>query len=108
MAKMRVVQVPRPNGPLEIVERDIPEPGAGFVRIKVQACGVCHSDSVTKEGLFPVSSTRGFPDMKSSESLMPSGRALTYGKPANALAWAGMADTAENAIPAATEISLLA
>lgn len=53
MAKMRVVQVPRPNGPLEIVERDIPEPGAGFVRIKVQACGVCHSDSVTKEGLFP-------------------------------------------------------
>lgn len=50
---MRVVQVPRPNGPLEIVERDIPEPGAGFVRIKVQACGVCHSDSVTKEGLFP-------------------------------------------------------
>jgi D-arabinose 1-dehydrogenase-like Zn-dependent alcohol dehydrogenase len=53
MAKMRVVQVPRPKGPFEIVERDIPEPKAGWVRIKVQACGVCHSDSVTKEGLFP-------------------------------------------------------
>jgi D-arabinose 1-dehydrogenase-like Zn-dependent alcohol dehydrogenase len=53
MAKMRVVQVPRPNGPLELVERDIPEPQAGTVRIKVQACGVCHSDSETKEGLFP-------------------------------------------------------
>src|ERR1700733_8844877 len=53
MAKMRVVQVPRAGGPLEIVERDIPEPGPGFVRIKVQACGVCHSDSVTKDGLFP-------------------------------------------------------
>ena len=53
MAKMRVAQVPRPKGPFEIVERPIPEPGAGTVRIRVQACGVCHSDSVTKEGLFP-------------------------------------------------------
>jgi D-arabinose 1-dehydrogenase-like Zn-dependent alcohol dehydrogenase len=53
MSKMRVVQVPRPNGPLEIVERDIPEPPAGSVRIKVQACGICHSDSLTKEGTFP-------------------------------------------------------
>ncbi len=50
MSKMRVVQVTRPNGPLEIVEREIPEPGAGSVRIKVEACGVCHSDSFTKEG----------------------------------------------------------
>src|SRR5580692_6110678 len=53
MPKMRVAQVPRPKAPFELVERDIPEPGAGKVRIKVQACGVCHSDSVTKEGLFP-------------------------------------------------------
>jgi D-arabinose 1-dehydrogenase-like Zn-dependent alcohol dehydrogenase len=53
MAKMRVVQVPRPKGPLELVERDIPEPGGGTVRIKVQACGVCHSDTETKDGLFP-------------------------------------------------------
>jgi len=50
---MRVVQVSRPKGPFEIVERPIPEPGAGTVRIKVLACGICHSDSVTKEGLFP-------------------------------------------------------
>src|SRR5262249_9733719 len=53
MAIMRVAQVSRPKGPLEIVERPIPEPGPGRARIKVQACGVCHSDSVTKEGLFP-------------------------------------------------------
>ena len=53
MSKMRAVQVSRPNGPLELVEREIPEPGAGTVRIKVQACGVCHSDSVTKDGLIP-------------------------------------------------------
>ena len=47
---MRAVQVPQPKGPLELVEREIPEPKAGWVRIKVQACGVCHSDSLTKEG----------------------------------------------------------
>ena len=53
MAKMRVVQVPRPNGPFEIVEREVPEPGKGSVRIKVEACGICHSDSLTKKGLMP-------------------------------------------------------
>jgi D-arabinose 1-dehydrogenase-like Zn-dependent alcohol dehydrogenase len=53
MASMRVAQVSSPKGPFEIVERPIPEPGAGAVRIKVQACGICHSDSLTKEGLYP-------------------------------------------------------
>jgi D-arabinose 1-dehydrogenase-like Zn-dependent alcohol dehydrogenase len=53
MPKMRAVQVSRPKGPLEIVEREIPEPGPGSVRIKVQACGVCHSDTLTKDGMFP-------------------------------------------------------
>jgi D-arabinose 1-dehydrogenase-like Zn-dependent alcohol dehydrogenase len=53
MAVMRVAQVSRAKGPIEIVERPIPEPGAGWVRIKVQACGICHSDSLTKEGAFP-------------------------------------------------------
>src|SRR5438874_10124024 len=53
MSKMHVVQVTRPNGPLEIVEREMPEPAAGSVRIKVEACGICHSDSVTKEGTWP-------------------------------------------------------
>ena len=50
---MRSVQVSKAGGPFEIVERDIPEPGPMQVRIKVQACGICHSDSFTKEGLFP-------------------------------------------------------
>ncbi len=50
---MRSVQVSKPKGPFEMVERDIPEPGAAQVRIKVQACGICHSDSMMKEGLFP-------------------------------------------------------
>jgi D-arabinose 1-dehydrogenase-like Zn-dependent alcohol dehydrogenase len=50
---MKVAQVPRPGAGFEIVEREIPEPSAGQVRIKVQACGVCHSDVLTKEGLWP-------------------------------------------------------
>ena len=49
----RVVQVARPKGPLELVERDVPEPGAGTVRVAVEACGICHSDSFTKEGTWP-------------------------------------------------------
>src|SRR5438270_348721 len=53
MAMMRVAQVSRPKGPFEIVERPIPEPGPGTVRIRVRACGICHSDSLTKEGAFP-------------------------------------------------------
>jgi D-arabinose 1-dehydrogenase-like Zn-dependent alcohol dehydrogenase len=50
---MRAVQVAKPKATLELVERPVPQPGRGEVRVKVQACGVCHSDSVTKEGLFP-------------------------------------------------------
>src|SRR5689334_23494689 len=53
MARMKAVQVPKAGADFEVVEREIPEPRAGQVRIRVQACGVCHSDSVTKEGLFP-------------------------------------------------------
>ena len=54
MGTMRAVQVSGPNGPFEIVERQIPEPGSGQVRVQVQACGICHSDSLTKEGTWPV------------------------------------------------------
>jgi D-arabinose 1-dehydrogenase-like Zn-dependent alcohol dehydrogenase len=50
---VRVVQVSEPGGPLELRERDIPEPGPGEARVRVQACGVCHSDSYPKEGHFP-------------------------------------------------------
>lgn len=53
MTKMRAVQVTQPNGPFELVEREIPEPAAGQVRVKVEACGICHSDSLTKEGTYP-------------------------------------------------------
>jgi D-arabinose 1-dehydrogenase-like Zn-dependent alcohol dehydrogenase len=50
---MRVAQVAAAHGPIEVVERPIPDPGPGKVRLKVEACGLCHSDLLTKEGLFP-------------------------------------------------------
>ena len=51
---MKAVQVSKPGGKFEIVERPIPVPGRGQVRIKVEACGICHSDVLVKEGLWPI------------------------------------------------------
>ena len=53
MPTMRAAQVSRPRGPIELVERPVPEPGPGQVRIKVGACGICHSDMLTRDGLWP-------------------------------------------------------
>src|SRR5215813_12828857 len=53
VAHMKVAQISKPGGDFEIVEREIPTPGPGQVRIKVHACGVCHSDVLTKDGLSP-------------------------------------------------------
>lgn len=53
MAKMKAVQVAKAGAPFEVVERDIPEPAAGQVRVKVEACGVCHSDALIKFAAFP-------------------------------------------------------
>ena len=51
--KMNAAQVSKPGGDWELIERDIPEPSTGEVRVKVEACGICHSDSLVKEGLWP-------------------------------------------------------
>jgi D-arabinose 1-dehydrogenase-like Zn-dependent alcohol dehydrogenase len=53
MRRMKAAQVPSPGADFQVVEREIPKPGAGQVLIKVQACGVCHSDVLTKEGAWP-------------------------------------------------------
>ncbi len=50
---MRAVQVTKPGGDFELVQREIPTPGAGQARIKVEACGICHSDALVKEGHWP-------------------------------------------------------
>jgi D-arabinose 1-dehydrogenase-like Zn-dependent alcohol dehydrogenase len=53
-SKTRAVQVAGPGEPLELVERELREPGRGEVRVRVEACGVCHSDSITVEGVMPI------------------------------------------------------
>ncbi len=58
MATMRAVQVAKAGGPFELVERPIPDPGPGTVRVKVEACGICHSDSIVKQGALPVAYPR--------------------------------------------------
>src|ERR1044072_9510216 len=51
--KMKAAQISKPGGDFELIERDIPEPGVGQVRVKVEACGICHSDVLVKDGLWP-------------------------------------------------------
>ena len=51
--KMNAAQIRKPGGDWELIERDIPDPSTGEVRVKVEACGICHSDSLVKEGLWP-------------------------------------------------------
>ena len=53
MSRMKAVQVSKPGGNFELVERNIPEPTRGQVRIKVEACGICHSDALVKDGHWP-------------------------------------------------------
>ncbi|HKM47886.1 MAG TPA: alcohol dehydrogenase catalytic domain-containing protein, partial [Terriglobales bacterium] len=53
MPRMKAVQVSKAGGNFELVERNIPDPGRNQVRIKVEACGICHSDALVKEGYWP-------------------------------------------------------
>ena len=53
MPSMRAVQVSKPNGPFEVVSREVRDPGRGEVRVKVEACGICHSDAATRSGAYP-------------------------------------------------------
>src|SRR5438045_7622645 len=51
--KMKAAQISKAGGDFELVEREIPQPGPGQVHVKVEACGICHSDVLVKEGLWP-------------------------------------------------------
>ncbi len=53
MSRMKAIQISKPGGDFELVERNIPEPARNQVRIKVEACGICHSDAIVKEGHWP-------------------------------------------------------
>jgi len=88
---MRSVHVTKANGPFELVEKDIPEPGARQVRIKVQACGICHSDSLTKEGLFPGIQYPRVPGHEIAGVIDKVGKDITQWKPQQrvAVGWHG-------------------
>src|SRR5437763_16109037 len=51
--KIKAAQISKPGGDWELIERDVPDPSTGEVRVKIEACGICHSDSLVKEGLWP-------------------------------------------------------
>ena len=105
---MKVAQVPKPGADFEIVEREIPKPGPGQVRIKVQACGVCHSDVFTKEGSGPGFSIRAFLDTKSRASSMNLGAVSPSGRRGSASAWDGTAAMTARARRAGAEIFAIA
>jgi D-arabinose 1-dehydrogenase-like Zn-dependent alcohol dehydrogenase len=81
MARMKVAQVSKAGGPFEIVERDIPQPGPGQVRLKVEACGICHSDMYVKNGLWPGLQYPRVPGHEVSGRIDAVGSGVTQWKP---------------------------
>src|SRR5713101_3246327 len=108
MAKMKVAQVPKPGADFEIVEREIPNPGAGHVRIRVQACGICHSDFITKDGLFPGIQYPRAPGHEVAGVIDDVGAGVTGWKKGQRVGVAGPAARTAPAFPAAAEILAIA
>ena len=90
IAPMKMAQIPKPGGDFQIVEREIPKPGAREVRIKLQACGVCHSDVLTKAS-GPAYNIPAFRGMKSQASSTRQARVFPNGSAASASASDGTA-----------------
>ena len=106
MAKMRAVQISKAGGAFEPVERDIPEPAPNQVRIKVEACGICHSDAFVKAGAYPGLKLPRIPGHEIAGRIDAVGAARpATGRPATASASAGTAATASCATPAGTASS---
>ena len=106
MPGMRAVQVTSAKGPFELVEREIPIPSAGQVLIKVQACGVCHSDALTKEGAFPGITYPRVPGHEVVGLIDKVGERVPNWKPGQRVGLAGTVVIAAIVPPAAEAISL--
>src|SRR5215467_12459169 len=100
MGKMRAVQVAQGGGALELVEREIPEPTQGEVRVRVEACGVCHSDSLTVEGQWPGLSFPRIPGHEIAGIIDAVGTGVVAGPPGSGSVWAGLEGIAVVASPA--------
>src|SRR4029077_15905783 len=89
---MKAAQISAPHGGFQLVERDIPEPGARQVRVKVEACGICHSDVLVKMVYGPAANTHAYRVKRSPVASMLSGATSRNGLKASASGLAGMAD----------------
>ena len=103
---MRAVQVTRVKGPFELVEREIPQPAAGQMRIKVEACGICPSDAMTKEGLWAGIQYPRVPGHEIAGVIDAIGTGVAGWTLVNASAWAGTAAIADTVTLAAAATSL--
>ncbi|MBZ5572163.1 MAG: alcohol dehydrogenase [Acidobacteriia bacterium] len=81
MSRMKAVQVSKAHGNFEVVERPIPEPGKGQVRIKVEVCGICHSDVLVKEGIWPSQPYPRIPGHEIAGRIDSAGADVTQWKP---------------------------
>ena len=104
MARMKAVQARKPGSDWEVIEREIPEPPSGQVRIKVEACGICHSDMFIKEGHWPVFDTRVCRDTRWPAESTRWDLEWPCGKSVSASVSAGMAAIAVTADRAAAVI----
>jgi len=105
MPKMKVMQVPKAGADFEMVEREIPQPAAGHVRIRVLACGICHSDVFTKDGLSPGIS---YPRVRGHEVagvVDETGEGVTTWRKGEPSAWAGTGGTTGRVWPAVAATS---
>lgn len=89
---MKVAQISKAGGDWELVERDIPEPGVGQVRVRVEACGICHSDVLVKEGVWPGLRIHGCRATRLQDPSMHSATMLRRGREVNESASVGMAE----------------
>ena len=102
---MRVIEIAKPNAPFELVERPTPEPGPRQVRIKVEACGICHSDVFAATGTFPGVHYPAVPGHESPAGSTRSAPMSPPGKSGSASASAGSAAPASSAIAAGAATS---
>ena len=105
---MAVAQISKPGGDFEIVEREIPKPGVGEVLIKVQACGICHSDVLTKEGAFPGIQYPRVPGHEVAGTIDELGVGVPDGRRDNASASVGTAAMTAHVLHVGAEIFAIA
>jgi D-arabinose 1-dehydrogenase-like Zn-dependent alcohol dehydrogenase len=108
IAPMKATQIPKAGPDFQIVEREIPKPDAGHVRIKVQACGVCHSDVLTKEGAWPGIEYPRVPGHEVAGIIDELGAVFPGGKRGSASVLAGTAARTARVSRAAAEIFAIA